>query len=150
MADAGLLTKIIRAYVLDVHNTDGAYTITGHGDNLTIQDIKGVDTITGGGSGEDFVFGPKFGTATLTDFHDHLNGSTHDTVMLPDSDFGTSVNAMLHDDASAHGTSVIISKGSDHLTLQDMTLSTLWRVISSSCEQVRAGQIIRPQSRLPL
>jgi hypothetical protein len=128
-ADAGLLAKIASAYVLDVHNTDGAWTITGEnkGNDLTIQDIKGVDTITGGGSGEDFVFGPKFGTATLTDFHDHLTGSAHDTVTLPDSDFGTSVPAMLHDDAklSPSGTAVIISKGSDHLTLEDMTLSQL-------------------------
>lgn len=46
-------------------------------------------------------------------------------MTLPDSDFGASVKAMLHDDASAHGTSVIISKGSDHLTLEDMTLSQL-------------------------
>ena len=126
-ADAGVLKKIASAYVLDVHNTDGKWTITGDGDNLTIDDIKGVDTITGGGSGEDFVLGPKFGTATLTDFHDHLTGSTHDTVTLPSSDFGTSVSAMLHDDAkqSPSGTAVIISKGSDHLTLDDMTLKQL-------------------------
>ena len=79
-----MLTKISQRYVLDVHNTDGSWTMTGDGDNLTIHDIKGVDTITGGGSGEDFVFGARFGTATLTDFHDHLTGSTHDTVTLPD------------------------------------------------------------------
>jgi hypothetical protein len=125
--DAGVLSKIASAHVLDVDNTDGAWTITGNGNNFTIQDIKGVDTITGGGSGEDFVFGPKFGTATLTDFHDHLTGSTHDTVTLPDSDFGTSVAAMLRNDAkpSPSGTAVIISKGSDHLTLDDMTVSQL-------------------------
>jgi hypothetical protein len=125
--DAGVLNKIASAHVLDVHNTDGAWTITGNGNNFTIQDIKGVDTITGGGLGEDFVFGPKFGTATLTDFHDHLTGSTHDTVTLPDSDFGTSVTAMLRNDAkpSPSGTAVIISKGSDHLTLDDMTVSQL-------------------------
>jgi hypothetical protein len=124
-ADAGVLAKITGAYILDVHNANGSWTTTGHGNDLTIHDIKGVDTITGGGSGENFVFNAGFGTATLTDFHNHLTGSTHDTVMLPSSEFGNSITALLHDDTKKSGTSVIISSGSDHLTLEHMTLSQL-------------------------
>jgi hypothetical protein len=128
-ADAAVLAKITSPYVLDVHNPNGSWTTTGHGNNLTIADIKGVDTITGGGSGEDFVFGAKFGTATLTDFHSHLTVA-HDTVTLPKSEF-VSLTALLHD-AKQVGTgtsaSVIISAASpgsplDHLTLQGMTLA---------------------------
>ncbi len=124
-ADAGALAKISSAYILDVQSATGSWTTTGHGNDLTIHDIKGKDTITGGGSGEDFVFNAGFGSATLIDFHDHLTGSTHDTVTLASSEFGSSITALLHDDATKSGTSVIISKGSDHLTLQDMTLSQL-------------------------
>ena len=103
-----------------------SWTTTGHGNDLTIHDIKGVDSITGGGSGEDFVFDAGFGSATLTDFHDHLTGSTHDTVTL--SHFRSSAQHCTrcsHDDATKSGTSVIISSGSDHLTLEHMTLSQL-------------------------
>jgi hypothetical protein len=124
-SDAGALAKIKSAYILDVQSTNGSWTTTGDGKDLTIHDIKGVDTITGGGSGETFVFDAGFGHATLTDFHDHLTGSTHDTVTLPSSEFGTSVTTMLHDDAKPSGTSVIISSGTDHLTLDHMTLSQL-------------------------
>ena len=123
-ADADVLAKITGSYALDVHNTNGSWTTTGHGNDLTIQDIKGVDLITGGGSGEDFVFNSGFGSATLTDFHNHLTGSTHDTVTLALSEFHT-IHALLHDDATKSGTSVIISSGSDHLTLEHMTLSQL-------------------------
>jgi hypothetical protein len=123
-ADAGVLAKITGAYVLDVHNTNGSWTTTGHGNNLTIHDIKGVDTITGGGSGEDFAFNAGFGSATLTDFHNHLTGSTHDTATLALSEFG-SINELLHHDAKQSGTAVLISSGSDHLTLEHMTLSQL-------------------------
>jgi hypothetical protein len=124
-ADAAVLAKITGAYVLDVHNPNGSWTTTGHGNNLTIHDIKGVagDTITGGGSGEDFVFGAGFGNATLVDFHSHLTGLTHDTVTLARSEFG-SFTGLLHD-ATQSGTSVLISSGSDHLTLQGITLSQL-------------------------
>jgi hypothetical protein len=126
-ADAGALAQISSAYILDVQSTNGSWTTTGEGsgNDLTIHDIKGVDTITGGGTGENFVFNAGFGTATLTDFHNHLTGSTHDTVMLPSSEFGNSITALLHDDTKKSGTSVIISSGSDHLTLEHMTLSQL-------------------------
>ena len=59
-ADKNLLAEISSAYVLDVHNTNGSWTTTGHGDGLTIHDKPAVDTITGGGSGEDFVFNAGF------------------------------------------------------------------------------------------
>ena len=124
-ADAGVLAKITGAYILDVHNVDGSWTTTGHGNDLTIHDKPSADTITGGGSGEDFVFDAGFGSATLVDFHNHLTGPTHDTVTLPSSEFGTSVTALLHDDAKKMGTSVLISSGSDQLTLEHTTIPQL-------------------------
>jgi hypothetical protein len=123
-ADKGLLAKITSAYILDVHNADGSWTTTGHGNDLKIHDKPSVDTITGGGSGEDFLFKAGFGSATLTDFHDHLTGSTHDTVTLPSSEFG-SFTELLNKEATKSGTSVLISSGTDHLTLEDMKLSQL-------------------------
>ena len=130
-----MLKKITGAYVLDVHNTtNGSWTTTGHGNDLTIHDIKGEDTITGGGSGEDFVFNSGFGHATLVDFHDHLTGSTHDTVTLPLSEFHT-INDLLND-AKPSGTSLIITSGSDHLTLDDMTHSQLKQVVSTDFKLV--------------
>jgi hypothetical protein len=51
----------------------------------------------------DFVFGAKFGTATLADFHSHLTGSTHDTVTLPKSEFGSFTNLLLHDATQSRG-----------------------------------------------
>jgi hypothetical protein len=121
-ADAAALAKISSAYILDVQSTSGSWTTKGDGSGLTIHDIKGSDTITGGGSGENFVFNAGFGTAKLTDFHDHLTGSTHDTVTLALSEFH-SIHDLLHVDAKASGTSVIISSGSDSLTLEHMTLA---------------------------
>jgi hypothetical protein len=138
-ADAQVLSKITSPYVLDVHNANGSVTTIGHGNNLTIQDIKVVgngiaDTITGGGYGEDFIFHAGFGNATLTDFHNHLTGSTHDTVTLAKTEFGTLAN-LLHD-ATPSGTSVIISSGSDHLTLQNMTVAQLTQVVSTDFKLV--------------
>ena len=52
-------------------------------------------------------------------------GSTPDTVTLPSSEFGNSVSAMLQNDAKPSGTSVIISSGADHLTLDRVTLLAL-------------------------
>ena len=136
-ADAKVLAKITSPYVLDVHNTNGSWTTTGHGNDLTIDDIKRVDSITGGGSGEDFVFGAKFGSATLVDFHSHLTtsgASTHDTVTLPKSEF-VSLNDLLLDATNKSGT-VIITKGSDHLTLDDMTVTQLKGIISADFKLV--------------
>ena len=111
-----------------------SWTTTGHGNDLTIHDKPSADTITGGGSGENFVFDAGFGSATLTDFHDHLTGSTHDTVTLPLSEFHT-INDLLND-AKPSGTSLIITSGSDHLTLDDMTHSQLKQVVSTDFKLV--------------
>lgn len=86
-ADAALLKKISGAYVLNVANA-GATTTTGHGDGLTIADVPGDDTITGGGGHETFVFHVGFGNAVLEDFDGHLTGAAHDMVSLQKSEFG--------------------------------------------------------------
>jgi hypothetical protein len=126
VADAGALKKITSPYVLDVHNTTGSWTTTGHGNGLAIHDMPGAagDTITGGGSSEDFFFGAGFGKATLTDFHNHLTGSTHDTLTLAKSEFG-SLTELLNVDAKQFGTSVLIHSGADLLTVDNMTVGQL-------------------------
>jgi hypothetical protein len=137
-ADAGALAKISSAYVLDVHKANGSWTTTGHGDNLTINDIPvvgaSVDTITGGGSGENFVFNATFGNATLVDFHNHLTSSTHDTVTLALSEFHNI--ATLLNDARNSGANVIISSGTDHLTLDNMTHAQLKQIASTDFKLV--------------
>jgi hypothetical protein len=133
-ADAAALDKISTPYILEVQSADGSWTTTGNGNGLTIHDIPGVDTITGGGSGEHFVFKAGFGTATLTDFHEDLTGATHDTVTLAKSEFGSLANLL--SDAKPSGTSLIITSGSDHLTLDDMTHSQLKQVVSTDFKLV--------------
>src|ERR1700722_16888060 len=113
-ADKTLLGKITSAYVLDVASA-GATVTTGHGAGLTIHDVPGHDTITGGGNDETFVFGSGFGTATITDAAAHWTGASHDVIDFAKSEFA-SFQALLGDATFAHGAATI-TKGADHLTL---------------------------------
>jgi Subtilase family len=123
-ADASLLKKITGGWVLNVANVDGSTTTTGHGDKLTITDVKGDDFITGGGGSETFVFQSGFENASLVDFHNHMTGATHDTVSLPSTDFASF--AAMFGDAARSGTGVSITAANgDHLVIENTTLTAL-------------------------
>ena len=115
-ADASLLRKIAGDYVLDVHNANGSWTTSGHGDGLTIHDLAGVDAITGGGTFETFVFGASFGQATITDSHAHWVGAGHDVVELSHTEFA-SLTAFYDDSSVANGLVSIAGPHGDKLTL---------------------------------
>jgi hypothetical protein len=107
--------------VLD--NNDGSHTIQGFQDNLTIESHSN-DVITGGGSGETFVFGDHFGRSTLTDFAQHLTGAGHDSVVLPRSEF-SDFSAVVAQTQMVGGDAVISSASGDQLTLLGVTKPTL-------------------------
>ena len=113
-ADQALLAKITSPYVLNVVSA-GATVTTGHGSGLTIHDVAGNDTITGGGGNETFLFGSGFGTATITDAAAHWTGAGHDVIDLAASEFAN-FQALLGDASFASGVASITA-GSDHLTL---------------------------------
>ncbi len=113
-ADQALLGRITSSYVLNVVSA-GATVTTGHGSGLTIHDVVGNDTITGGGSDETFIFGSSFGTATVTDAAAHWTGAGHDVIDFAESEFA-GFRALLADATFANGVATITA-GSDHLTL---------------------------------
>jgi hypothetical protein len=119
-ADAGALSKITAQYILEVRKPNDVTKLTGHGSGLTIDDVKGVDVVTGGGSNETFLFHADFGSAHLLDFYAHAMGAQHDTVDLAESEFSSL--ASLISDAKALIGSIEISAGSDKLILADMNL----------------------------
>ena len=125
VADAGLLAKVTGSYVLNVANSDGSTTTTGHGDGLTIQAVAtGADTITGGGSSESFVLPPNFGHDTITDFYQHLSGAGADAITLPSSEFAN-FTAMLGDAQTVGANTVITAANGDALTLLNLTKTAL-------------------------
>jgi hypothetical protein len=117
-ADAALVKKIAGAFVIEIHDKDGAWTTKGHGDHLTIHAYKGGDTITGGGHNETFVFTTGFGHAAVTDFASHLKGSIHDVL---DWSAFTSLGEALRRSREHNGDLVITDAKGDTLTLDDVT-----------------------------
>jgi hypothetical protein len=122
--DASLLAKITSSYVLNASSA-GATTTTGHGNDLMITAVAGGnDTITGGGSSENFVFGANFGVDTIVDFSSHLASPGADTITLPAAEF-TNFTTMFTNDTTFSGGNAIIQSGGDQLTIDGMTSTTL-------------------------
>jgi hypothetical protein len=121
-SDAKAIRKIAAPYVLDVRDTNGSWTATRHGNKLTIDDIKGRDTITGHGDSETLIFAASFGDAVITDFHDHLSGATRDKIDLAHSEF-LSQTDLKNDAAKSRANIVISGSGNDRLTLDDITVA---------------------------
>ncbi len=118
-ADANLLSKITTPFVLDVNNTNGSSTIIGSGNNLTINPGQSPSTITGNGSGDTFVFNAGFGTTSITDFYQHMSGTTHDTISLPSAEFQNFASVL--SDTTYSGNNAIITVGHDQITLVNVT-----------------------------
>jgi len=123
-AASALLAKLSGKAIVEIHQTSGAWTTTGHGAGLTIHDIKGVDAITGGGASEDFVFLAGWGNATISDFDKHYTGAGHDIVTLPGSEF-VKGDATLLADAKPGDGGVIVTAGQDKLIFTGLTIAEL-------------------------
>jgi copper chaperone CopZ len=126
-----LLSKLGGSAIVDVEAATGARAATGDGDSLTIHDIAGIDTITGGGASEYFVFASHWGQATITDFSKHFETPGNDTIQLSKSEFAHGAITLLADAKSnAAGTAVIVTAGTDRLKLTGLTISELKAAIN--------------------
>ena len=128
---AGMLKKLSGSAILEVHATTGAWTTTGYGNGLTIDDLEGVDAITGGGASEHFVFAARWGKATISDFSTHFTGTAHDFVQLAKSEFALGDTTLLADaKLNAAATAVVVTAGTDQLTFTGLTIKELKTAIA--------------------
>ena len=105
----------------DLNN--GGHAIVGAENGLTITSI-GNDGMTGGGSGETFVFNPIFGADKIADFAAHDSGAGHDTISLSTADFANF--AAVKAAAADAGSNVVIKAADgDALTLVGLNVTTL-------------------------
>jgi hypothetical protein len=103
-----------------VATTTGAAVVgTNSGEKLL--STSGDDILTGKGGADTFVFAANFGHDTITNFT--AQGAGHDTIDLSHSVFDTFASVLSH--ASQDGQNVVISAGSDTLTLKNMKLGAL-------------------------
>ena len=105
----------------DLNN--GGHAIVGAQNGLTINSL-GDDTMTGGGSGETFVFNGVFGHDKITDFSNYTTGASHDTISLSTSEFAN-FNAVMSAATNSGSNVVITAADGDTLTLKNMNVATL-------------------------
>ena len=90
----------------------------------TLQSTTGDDLLVGNGGIDTFVFADNFGNDTIKDFEaEYAVGWRHDTIQFSKSVFDDFASMQSH--ASQVGQDVVISSGSNSLTLKNATLSGL-------------------------
>ena len=87
----------------------------------TLTSTAGNDFFTGDKGSDTFVFAQNFGKDVINDFT--AAGRSHDTIQFAKSEFADFASVLAH--ASQVGGDVVISSGSDSLTLKNMKLSAL-------------------------
>jgi hypothetical protein len=105
----------------DLNN--GNHNIVGSASGLTLVSL-GDDMMTGGGSGEHFVFNAIYGHDSITDFAAHDSGASHDIISLPRTEFANFA-AMTAAATNAGANVVITAKDGDTLTLDGLSKATL-------------------------
>ena len=103
-----------------VATTSGAVVVGSNG-NDTLVGTSGNDVMSGKGGGDTFVFAPNFGDDVIADFA--AQGSGHDTIDFSKSVFNSFASVLAH--ANQAGNDVVISAGSDTLTLKNIKISAL-------------------------
>jgi hypothetical protein len=98
--------------------TDGSHLIAGHANGLTIGSDGGVDTLSGGGTGETFSLAGAFGHVTLTDFASHI---ATDTLSLPGAPFDDSFAQLLAGTAFSNGGALITIDANDSVKVAGLT-----------------------------
>jgi Ca2+-binding RTX toxin-like protein len=116
---------------ITAQEVDGTGQVTATSSGAAILGSSGADTITGpngddvlvGNGGQDtFVFAANFGHDVIKDFV-ASTGTTHDVVQFSKTVFDSFASVLA--DASQVGADVVISAGSDTLTLKNTKLSAL-------------------------
>jgi Ca2+-binding RTX toxin-like protein len=104
--------------------TSSDKAILGSTGSDTVKSTTGDDLIVGNGGSDTFVFPENFGNDTIKDFEaNYAVGERHDTVEFSKSVFDDFSSMQSH--ASQVGQDVVISTGSNSLTLKNATLSGL-------------------------
>lgn len=103
-----------------IATTTGA-AIVGSNSAEKLVSTSGDDILAGKGGADTFVFAPNFGHDTITNFTTH--GAGHDTIDFSKSVFDNFASVLAH--ASQDGQDVVISAGSDTLTLKNTKLGAL-------------------------
>jgi hypothetical protein len=98
----------------------GSAILGSRGSN-TLTSTSGNDILAGNGHPDTFVFAPNFGKDVIQDFHAGWRGS--DTIQFSKSEFDSFASVLSH--ASQVGQDVVISAGSDTLTLKNVKLGGL-------------------------
>ncbi|MGY4508851.1 Ig-like domain-containing protein [Bradyrhizobium sp. USDA 3650] len=103
-----------------VANSDGAAILGTTGRNA-LTGTNGDDVFLGNGRIDTFVFAANFGNDVIKDFH--ASGWNHDVIQFNNTAFDSFASVLAH--ASQCGGDVVISAGSDSLTLKNTKLSAL-------------------------
>ncbi|WP_245319772.1 Ig-like domain-containing protein, partial [Bradyrhizobium sp. LMTR 3] len=103
-----------------VVGTSGSAILGSTGSN-TLKSTSGNDILVGGGQADTFVFAANFGRDVIKDFA--ASGSVQDTIQFSKTVFDSFASVLSH--ASQVGQDIVISSGSDTLTLKNTKLSAL-------------------------
>ncbi|MEH2599182.1 hypothetical protein V1278_006095 [Bradyrhizobium sp. AZCC 1577] len=103
-----------------VVGTSGSAILGSTGSN-TLKSTSGNDILVGGGQSDTFAFAANFGRDVIKDFV--ASGSAQDTIQFSKTVFDSFASVLSH--ASQVGQDIVISSGSDTLTLKNTKLSSL-------------------------
>ncbi|WP_213287217.1 Ig-like domain-containing protein [Bradyrhizobium sp. sGM-13] len=103
-----------------VVGTSGSAILGSTGSN-TLKSTSGNDILVGGGQSDTFAFAANFGRDIIKDFA--ASGSAQDTIQFSKTVFDSFASVLSH--ASQVGQDIVISSGSDTLTLKNTKLSAL-------------------------
>ncbi len=124
----GVLSNTVHTFT--AHEVDSSGQVVGYSSGEAIlgssrgsvlTSTPGDDYFVGNGHPDTFVFAPKFGQDVIKDFV--ATGSQHDTIQLSSNEFSDFASVLSH--ASQVGQDVVISSGSDTLTLKNVKLGAL-------------------------
>ncbi|MGV7217091.1 Ig-like domain-containing protein [Bradyrhizobium sp. UFLA05-112] len=101
--------------------TSSGEAIIGTGRSNTLTGTTGNDVMVGKGGADTFVFASNFGSDVIKDFA--ASGPAHDTVQFSKGVFDSFASVLSH--AAQSGNDVVVTAGSDTLTLKNTQLDKL-------------------------